>query len=90
MAKNLTYSAADDFIIGTLDDKRWIAATTCSPYLCFEAESRDAVRAKLRAAVKFCRKISAALEQQIANLEASHIRRLDVKEAGSVKELELA
>jgi hypothetical protein len=42
------------FHIGRFGANRWIAVTLQSPYLCFEAESRDALLIKLKEGLAFC------------------------------------
>ena len=75
-----------DFIIGIFEINRWIAATTTSPYLCFEGDSESAVVAKLRGAREF---VARTLEEfQTRRRETSHLR-LDVVKKVSAKELEL-
>jgi len=44
------------FYTGPYGENRWLALSFNSPYLCFEAESEQALLAKCRKAVAFCRK----------------------------------
>jgi hypothetical protein len=62
--------------VGELESGRWIALTTAAPYLCFEAESRDALKAKLGRAADFCRESADHLEVQghIENIIPFHVK----------------
>ena len=53
------------FHVGPFGDNRWLALTLCSPYVCFEAESKDALLERLRAALAFCRKIQAQIQIEL-------------------------
>jgi len=46
------------FHVGPFGANRWLALTLQSPYLCFEAESREALLEKVRRALAFCHKIT--------------------------------
>jgi hypothetical protein len=51
------------FHVGPFGNKRWLALTLQSPYLCFEAESKDALLEKTKRAVAFCRKVHLDIKQ---------------------------
>lgn len=41
--------------VGPIAENRWLAATLEAPYFCLEAESREALFAKTKRALAFCR-----------------------------------
>ena len=49
--------------VGPFGNKRWLALTLQSPYLCFEAESKEALLEKTKRALAFCRKVQLEIEQ---------------------------
>ncbi len=51
-----------EFHIGSFGDNRWIALTLGSPYLCLEAESKEALLGKLKRLVAFASKVKIQLE----------------------------
>lgn len=48
--------------VGPIENKRWIALTLQSPYLCFEAELKAELREKTKRALVFCRKFRLDIE----------------------------
>jgi len=51
-----------EFHVGSFGDNRWLALTLGSPYLCLEAESREALLGKLKRFVAFISKVKIQLE----------------------------
>ena len=51
------------FHVGPFGNKRWLALTLQSPYLCFEDESKEALLGKTKRALAFCRKFKLEIEQ---------------------------
>ncbi len=51
------------FHVGPFGEGRWIALTRNSPYLCLEAESKDALLGKVLRALAFIRKAALQIEQ---------------------------
>jgi hypothetical protein len=50
------------FHVGLFGDGRWIALTVASPYVCLEAESREALLGKLKRLIAFTGKFKIQLE----------------------------
>ncbi len=46
------------FIVVETEAGRWVAASTIAPYFCFRADSEEAVLAKVKAGVTFCRSLT--------------------------------
>ena len=67
-------SAGVCIYLATLSDGTHLAATNESPYLCFQAESEEAVKAKVKAALEFydvkrdTQRASVTTEQNITQL----------------------
>jgi hypothetical protein len=53
--------------IGPFEGK-WLAASWTAPYLCFSADSEDELRAKLKRALVFCRRVKEQITQNIAEM----------------------
>jgi len=75
------------FYTGQYGDSRWLALSFHSPYFCFEAESEQALFAKCRKALAFCRKAAAHFEAIKRERQTQPFRPTRVI---SVKELEVA
>jgi hypothetical protein len=58
--------------IGPFEGK-WLAASWTAPYLCFSADSEDELRAKLKRALAFCRRVKEQITQNIAEKEYANI-----------------
>jgi len=50
--------------VGSHGANRWLALTLQPPYLCLEAESRDALLEKVRRALAFCHKVAAQFRER--------------------------
>jgi hypothetical protein len=61
--------------IGEIEPGRWVALTKVAPYVCFEADSREALRAKFGRAAEFCqRNLLRLQEERIENIIPFHVK----------------
>jgi hypothetical protein len=64
VANNITKIRDVDVYIGTYGDK-WIAATGSSPYICLEADSAEALEAKINRLAVFIKKVRAEVRVRV-------------------------
>jgi hypothetical protein len=67
-----------ELFIGELQAGRWVALTKVAPYLCFEADSKEALYIKCREAVAFCRRAFERHQERerIENIIPFHVREI--------------
>jgi hypothetical protein len=75
------------FYTGPYGENRWLALSFNSPYLCFEAESEQALLAKCRKAIAICRK---ALAHAATVKRERNLQPFQPTKVISAKELEAA
>lgn len=63
-------------LIGTTESGRYIAASTVSPFFCFEAESEQAVIEKVRAALAFVKEAHATAARPVSGSKTKSVTTL--------------
>jgi hypothetical protein len=75
--------------LGTLGEGRILAFTTESPYLCFEAESHEALLVIVREAFEFCAWANAEIDKRIAR-ERENTKSIKIEKTVRIKDLVFA